>query len=45
MTREAVTILERELLATGPVTLPPAVRGAQPVPTDLIDEAVEEGRE
>ena len=45
MTKEAVSILERELLKTGPVKLPPVVAGAKPIPTQLIDEAIEEGRE
>jgi len=45
MTKEAVSILERELLATGPVKLPPVVRAARPIPSDLIDEAIQEGRE
>ena len=45
MTKEAVTILERELLASGPVKLPPVVEAPQSVHSDLIDEAVEEGRE
>jgi len=45
MTREAVSILERELLASGPVKLPPVVHAAQPIPTDEIDRAIEEGRE
>jgi plasmid stability protein len=45
MTKEAVSILERELLATGPVKLPPPVAASRPIPSDVIDEAVEEGRE
>ncbi|MFP4302782.1 MAG: FitA-like ribbon-helix-helix domain-containing protein [Spirochaetaceae bacterium] len=45
MTKEAVSILERELLNSGPVKLPPVVSGARPIPTQLIDEAIEEGRE
>lgn len=45
MTKEAVSILERELLGTGPVKLPPVVAASQPIPGDLIDQAVEEGRE
>ena len=45
MTKEAVSILERELLASGPVKLPPVVAASRPIPSDLIDEAVREGRE
>ncbi len=45
MTKEAVSILERELLAAGPVKLPPVVHAAQPVPSHLIDQAIEEGQE
>ena len=45
MTKEAVSILERELLTMGPVKLPPVFHAAQPIPTDVIDQAIEEGRE
>ena len=45
MTREAVSILERALLANGPVALPPPIPTEHAVPADLIDSAVEEGRE
>ena len=45
MTKEAVSILERELLASDPVKLPPVVEATRPSPGNLIDEAVEEGRE
>jgi len=45
MTKEAVNILERELLAAGPVKLPPVVHAAQAIPADLIDQAIQEGRE
>jgi plasmid stability protein len=45
MTKEAVSILEHELVAAGPVRLPPVVHAAQPIPTDVIDRAIEEGRE
>jgi len=45
MTREAVSILERELLATGPVRLPPVLSASRPIPGELIDQAIEEGRE
>lgn len=44
MTKEAVSILEHELLASGPVILPPAVKTSSAIPSDLIDQAVEEGR-
>jgi plasmid stability protein len=44
MTREAVSILERELLATGPVKLPPVVSAAAEITSRLIDEAIEAGR-
>lgn len=45
MTKEAVSILERELFAAGPVKLPPVVSSGEPVPANLIDRAIEEGRE
>jgi len=45
MTKEAVSILERELVAAGPVRLPPVVSAAQQIPADVIDRAIEEGRE
>lgn len=45
MTKEAVSILERELIASDPVELPPVVATSRPIPSNLIDEAIEEGRE
>ncbi len=45
MTKEAVSILERELVASDPVKLPPVVATSRPIPSNLIDEAIEEGRE
>lgn len=45
MTKEAVSILEHELVSAGPVKLPSVVHVSQPIPTDVIDQAIEEGRE
>ena len=45
MTKEAVDILERDLLAEEPVRLPPLVRGGSRIPVAEIDRAVDEGHE
>ena len=45
MTREAVDILERDLLAEEPVRLPPLVPGGTDIPAEEIDRAVDEGHE
>ena len=44
MTREAVAILEKELGASGPVRLPPAVVPLRPLTAEEIDRAIDEGR-
>lgn len=45
MTKEAVHILEQELMAHSPLQLPSVVDLDRPINTALIDAAVEEGRE
>ena len=45
MTKEAVDILERHLLAEEPVRLPPLVRGRSRIPVEEIDRAIDVGHE
>ncbi len=45
MTKEAIDILERDLLAEEPVRLPPLVGGRSKIPVEEIDRAVDEGHE
>ena len=45
MTKEAVDILERDLLAEEPVRLPPLVRRRSRIPVAEIDRAIDEGHE
>ena len=45
MTKEAIDILDRELFATSETHLPEPIGMGGSIPVDVIDRAVDEGRE
>ncbi len=45
MTKEAVDILERDLLARAPVQLPPLLSTSTQISVEEIDRAIDEGHE
>jgi len=45
MTKEALDILDRELSATAEIHLPEPIGIGAPIPVDVSDRAVDEGRE
>ena len=45
MTKEALDILDRELSASSEIHLPEPIGMGAPIPVDVINRAVDEGRE